>query len=150
MRGDQPVTSVGTSTERTKNNVAEPTDGLTETEDQPAKERKELNFWLPVHVAAREHREALAEVAGLIADGMDTNEAAELVGIDIQGEKLPTLAPYVPSPATIAAACLDAQTAWSTNERRKRNMRPAERWELSEASAAPIESERRAYCGLLG
>jgi len=119
------------------------------TGSRPADESPKPNPWSPANVAARDRRELLAEVAGLVADGLDPDDAAELVGVDIQGQKLPGRFAFTPSPATIAAGCLDVQSNWTTNERQKRCLRPAEPWELVEASAAAVPSERGAYSGLL-
>lgn len=131
MRGDQPATIAGVSAE---------------SGTRPAEIDK---HWTPADYAASEHRELLREVAGLIADGLEPDDAAEVVGVDIQGEKLPARFSYMPSPATIAAGCLDVQATWDANERHRRNVLPAERWELAEASASAVSTERSDYCGLL-
>lgn len=153
MRGDQPAGASGEAS-------IEQADGEAIEEAERDGRSAEPGSQLPGEVEKRaprnrlgpeyfEHQGLLAEVAGLIADGLDPDEAAEIVGVDIRGEKLPARFAYMPSPATIDVGCLDVQSTWSDTERRRRNMRPAARWELIETSAAELTGEMAEWAELI-
>ena len=64
----------------------------------------------------------LNEVAGLIRSGMTANDAAELVGVDIQDKRLPKAAVSVPTPEQIKKAARNIRLGWSPGEKQRRNV----------------------------
>ena len=68
-----------------------------------------------------EHRLKLTEVAALIAGGLDRDEAAAVVGVQVtEDTKLPARFNYQPTPKEIADKCRLIRTTWSERERKRR------------------------------
>ena len=88
----------------------------TETEDQSS---------------SSEHRLKLTEVTALIAGGLDRDEAAAIVGVQVtEDTELPSRFNYQPTPAQIVAECRMIQATWSERERKRRLGETDERFEF--------------------
>lgn len=78
-----------------------------------------------------EHRQKLTEVAALIHGGLDRDEAAAVVGVQVTEETdLPSRFNYQPTPAEIVAECRMIQATWSEKERKRRQGVMDERFEF--------------------
>ncbi|QDV54905.1 hypothetical protein [Rosistilla oblonga] len=86
----------------------------------------------------QEHSQKLAEVAGLVARGLDPTEAAGIVNVDIAGQQLPRKSSFMPSPDEIAAQCLAVQAGWSPQERVRRQRGLVERYGIPLVRCADI------------
>ena len=84
----------------------------------------EVNNNYKVQTPEQEREQKLAEVAGLIARGLSRSDAAAVVGVDVEGARLPKQHTFLPTPDEIAKACLEFQAGWSATVRPARMAYP--------------------------
>ncbi|QDV66975.1 hypothetical protein Poly24_06650 [Rosistilla carotiformis] len=86
----------------------------------------------------QERTQKLAEVAGLVARGLDPTEAAGIVAVDLTGQTLPRKSSFMPSPAEIASQCLTVQAGWTPRERVRRRAGLVQRYVIPLVRCADI------------